>query len=154
MYSTFRVLGVVSAVEEIGRGIEEYRPDSLFLDLDLDSGAIPEMLGLLDSRVKIVLLASDEEFALGAFEAGVLDCLSKPVSEERLHLTAMRILAHHRAGNELLSPMPPSDHQTDMGSHFLMPTAQRGKHAGWVSCCQIVWIQGEQNYTRVQLYGG
>lgn len=152
-YPPFGVVEVVHGVDEIKKCLEENRPQIVFLDLDLIRGAIPELMLVLSSGVKVVLLASDEDFAFKAFELGVVDYLLKSVSTERFHLTVLRILAGHVA-EDSPSPVRPFDLSADAGHRFLMPTDHRGRQAEWISCGRIAWIQAEQNYTRVQLLGG
>lgn len=154
VYPSFGIVEVARSVDEIRKNIALHSPEILFLDLDLSREVIPEMMSILSSGVKIVLLASDENFAFKAFEIGAVDYLLKPVSTERFHLTAMRILAGRGAGADLPSPALPFDPSAGVVSRFLVPADHRGKKAEWVSYSQIGWIQAEQNYTRVQLLGG
>ncbi|GAA5122078.1 response regulator transcription factor [Luteolibacter yonseiensis] len=152
VHPSFLILAVARSVDEIGKCIGEHCPELVFLDLDL-SEVVPEMIPLFGPEVKIVFLASDEDFALRAFQLGAVDYLLKPVSTGRLHLTAMRILAGREAGAGQPPPEVPFDPSADGELRFLLPSG-RGKQAEWVSCSRIAWIQAEQNYSRVQLHGG
>jgi len=67
---------------------ERETPDLLLLDIDLDKGALIDLIGRLRPQmyIPIILLASDgsEEFMLEAYSAGADDCIHKPVSTELL----------------------------------------------------------------------
>lgn len=153
-YPSFRLLGMVGSVDEIEKSLGEHCPELVVMDLDLSSETVQKMISILGPGVRIVLLASDENLAFRAFEMGALDYLLKPVSTERFHLTAMRILASHGAGVGLPTPAPSFDPLGNIGSRFLVPAGCGRKKEESISCNQIAWIQAEQNYTRVQLLGG
>jgi two-component system LytT family response regulator len=154
VYPSFQVRGVAGTIDDIGKSIEEHSPELVFLDLDLGGELVYEAISTLGPGVKIVLLASDENFAFRAFEMGAVDYLLKPVSTGRFHLTAMRILAGRGEEGDLPSSASPFETSLDEGARFLLPSGRGGKRAEWVPCSQIAWIQAEQNYSRVQLHGG
>ena len=73
--------------------IAELRPDLVFLDLKMPGMGGFEVIRALPSGVLpvIVIVTAYDEHAIRAFEAGALDYLLKPVSQERLHKALERV---------------------------------------------------------------
>ena len=91
-------LEIVAAVgdgEAALEAIAEHRPTFAFLDIQM-----PELTGIevarrlarnADLRCHVVFVTAYDQYALEAFEAGAIDYLLKPYSEERLNATVMRL---------------------------------------------------------------
>jgi two-component system, LytTR family, response regulator len=73
--------------------IAELRPDLVFLDLKMPGLGGFEVIRALPAGVLpvIVIVTAYDEHAIRAFEAGALDYLLKPVSQERLHKALERV---------------------------------------------------------------
>ncbi len=66
------------------KGIQELRPDLIFLDINLPKITGFEMLELLDEPPHVVFITAYDNFAIKAFEVNAVDYLLKPFSKERL----------------------------------------------------------------------
>ena len=69
------------------KGINELKPDLLFLDIQMPKLNGFEMLELLDEMPHVIFITAFDQYAVKAFENNAIDYLLKPFSEERL-LTA------------------------------------------------------------------
>ncbi len=65
------------------KAIAEYRPDLIFLDIQMPKLTGFEMLELLDEYPEIIFTTAYDEFALKAFELNAVDYLMKPFSKTR-----------------------------------------------------------------------
>jgi two-component system LytT family response regulator len=65
------------------KAIAEYRPDLIFLDIQMPKLTGFEMLELLDEYPEIIFTTAYDEFALRAFELNAVDYLMKPFSKVR-----------------------------------------------------------------------
>ncbi len=65
------------------KAIQEYKPDLVFLDIQMPRLNGFEMLELIDNRPSVIFTTAFDEFALKAFEAHAIDYLLKPVVKER-----------------------------------------------------------------------
>ena len=65
------------------KAIAEYRPDLIFLDIQMPKLTGFEMLELLDETPEIIFTTAYDEFALRAFELNAVDYLMKPFSKAR-----------------------------------------------------------------------
>lgn len=80
--------GGLAAVELI----EKYRPQVVFLDIQMPDLNGFEVLQRLSYTPKIVFVTAFDEYALRAFEENTVDYLLKPVAEKRLAITMAKIL--------------------------------------------------------------
>jgi two-component system LytT family response regulator len=105
----------IGSISECGSGLEaleqikQTKPDLLFLDVQMpecDGFDVLELLGR-DVPAAVVFVTAYDEYALRAFEAGVLDYLLKPFDDTRFHVALDRAKAKlallpHRAATERL----------------------------------------------------
>jgi DNA-binding LytR/AlgR family response regulator len=82
------------------RALEADHPDVLFLDIRMPGRSGLEVARAASGRAHVVLITAYEEYAVKAFEAGALDYLLKPVTEQRLDAALERL-------QERLAQSPP-----------------------------------------------
>src|SRR5579862_911764 len=106
------VVGEAENGKEALKRIAEFKPDLVFLDLQM-----PVMSGFEVARELrggpspvIIIVTAFDQYAIDAFEAGAIDYLLKPVSEARLRRAVER--ARKLQGN----PIEISDEITRIGS--------------------------------------
>ena len=111
--------GQVEIAAECANGFEaveavrKYRPDVLFLDIQmprLNGFDVLELLG--EEAPPVVFVTAYDDYAVRAFEAHAFDYLLKPVQQERLHKTLQRFRQHSaafRADRQLLSELQRDD---------------------------------------------
>ena len=63
--------------------IQEYKPEVVFLDIQMPKLTGFEMLELIDAKPLIVFSTAYDHFAIKAFEMNAVDYLLKPYSKER-----------------------------------------------------------------------
>jgi two-component system LytT family response regulator len=86
------IVGECSSGMEAVAAIRNYRPDLVFLDVQMpecDGFDVLEMLGSELPRA-IVFVTAYDQFALRAFDAGALDYLLKPFDNQRFELALER----------------------------------------------------------------
>ena len=65
------------------KAIQEYKPDLIFLDIQMPKINGFEMLELLDQPPAVIFTTAFDEYAIKAFEAHAVDYLLKPFNQER-----------------------------------------------------------------------
>lgn len=95
-WSDLNVVAAVGDGEAALEAITEHQPDLAFLDIQM-----PEMTGIevarhlvqhsRGSRTHIVFVTAYDQYAVEAFEAGAIDYVLKPYSDERLGATVQRL---------------------------------------------------------------
>jgi two-component system LytT family response regulator len=74
------------------KAIAEYRPDLIFLDIQMPKLNGFEMLELLDEYPEIIFTTAYDEFALRAFELNAVDYLMKPFSKARFDQAVEKVM--------------------------------------------------------------
>jgi two-component system LytT family response regulator len=65
------------------KAIQQYKPDLIFLDIQMPKINGFEMLELLDTPPDVIFTTAFDEYAIKAFEAHAVDYLLKPFSQDR-----------------------------------------------------------------------
>lgn len=92
-------LDIVSKAQnglEAMQSIQQLKPDVAFLDIrmpELDGISLAKQLNKLDSPPLIVFITAYDEYAVKAFEHNAMDYLLKPINEERLLSTCLKVQA-------------------------------------------------------------
>lgn len=93
------------------KGIMEYKPDLVFLDIQMPKLNGFEMLELLDDMPYVVFITAYDQYALKAFERNAVDYLLKPYSAERLKAAVEKVLRFAGNSSELPLRNLIKDHQ-------------------------------------------
>ena len=102
----------IEVVAECGNGFEavkaaaEWKPDVLFLDVQMPKLDGFEVLELIDERVAVVFVTAFDQYAMKAFEAAAVDYLLKPFTVDRLRESLERV--KRRIGEVRPIAMPPA----------------------------------------------
>lgn len=73
---------------------ERYKVDMVFLDADdatIDWQYLLQRFRKINKQIKVVLLSSDENEAVRAYEEGVFDYLIKPVKKKQLERVVLKV---------------------------------------------------------------
>ena len=93
----------VEVAQECGDGFEgvkaisKYKPELIFLDIQMPKINGFEMLELIEEPPAVIFTTAFDEFAIKAFESHAIDYLLKPFSKERFNKALEKWLAHRRA---------------------------------------------------------
>lgn len=95
------VVGSYTSVDEGIAGVMEWKPDIIFLDIEMPSGNGIKAAEMIQQRMHdypadIVFVTAYDHYALDAFNVHAVDYLLKPVAKERLHITINRILQRRK----------------------------------------------------------
>lgn len=79
----FEIIGECANGYEGLKSIEAFKPDLIFLDIQMPKINGFEMLELVDQPISVIFTTAYDEYALKAFETSAIDYLLKPFSQER-----------------------------------------------------------------------
>src|SRR6201985_2867047 len=77
------------------KAIQQYRPDLIFLDVQMPKINGFEMLELVEDPPAVIFTTAFDEYAIRAFEAHAVDYLLKPFNKQRFDKAIRKWLDHH-----------------------------------------------------------
>ena len=154
-------LEIVASVEDGAaalEALEDRAPDFMFLDIQM-----PEMTGVevarhVGGRSHVVFVTAYDQYAIQAFEAGAVDYILKPATDERLATTIERLKS--RAVGE--TPPPDlravlakiSEHIGGRKERLQWIKATIGQNLKLIPVAEVLFFQSDEKYTRVVLADG
>ena len=127
--------------------IAEYRPDLIFLDIQMPKLTGFEMLELLDEYPEIIFTTAYDEFALRAFELNAVDYLMKPFSKIRFDqalekvFTRLKSKSHHNPELEKLKEQVRES--SGPQERFFVKT---GNHIDVIPVEEIIHVEAQDDY--------
>ena len=139
--------------------LEDRAPDFMFLDIQM-----PEMTGVevakhVAGRAHVVFVTAYDQYAIQAFEAGAVDYILKPATDERLGVTIERLKAKLEAPGQapadITSVLSELTRQMSAGKQKLQwIKATIGQNLRLIPVSEVLFFQSDEKYTRVALADG
>ena len=86
-----QVVGECCDANEALEAIEKYKPDLLFLDIQMPEINGFELLEMMEEIPQVIFSTAYDQYALKAFEVNAVDYLLKPYLQERFDLAVNRV---------------------------------------------------------------
>jgi DNA-binding LytR/AlgR family response regulator len=147
-------LEIVACVEDGAaalEALEERVPDFMILDIRMPEMTGVEVARLVAGRCHVVFVTAYDEYAIQAFEAGAVDYLLKPATDERLAVTIERLKSKVAT--------PPTDLNAVLAriADRLEPRRERlqwikatvGQSLRLIPVADVLFFQSDEKYTRV-----
>lgn len=147
-------LKVFTEIEVIGecangfdgfKAIQEFRPDLVFLDIQMPKINGFEMLELVEEKPKIIFTTAFDEYALKAFETGAVDYLLKPFSKERFKQAITKCLAQDTSQ----IPQAVEEYTGDMPERQNQIVVKDGNNIQIIPVQQIKYIEAYDDYVKI-----
>ena len=153
--SEIEIIGTASSVSEAKLKIEEYNPDIVFLDIEMDGESGFDLLELFpDANFDIVFVTAHNEYAIKAFKYAAADYLLKPIDIDELENCVKNLSKPLKSVNRkeqqrlLLDTIKKHN---DSFSKIVLPTLES---LVFVEAKDIVRCESTDNYTNVFLSTG
>ena len=137
--------------------VRRERPEVVFLDIRMPAKTGIEAareIAALGGRVpEIVFVTAYDQYAIDAFEAGVLDYVLKPAERERLARTLERIRARLAAPadvSELQQALARLAEKLEPPSRLKWIQASVGNQIQMIAVDDVLFFTSDEKYTRVQ----
>ncbi len=146
---------------EVGDGtraceaLETLSPDVMFLDIQMPGMSGLDVARRASGRAHVVFITAFDAYAVTAFEQGAVDYLMKPISTERVKLTADRLRARLReTPADLTGLMDQLRVALGRGPHYLQwITVPRGQELQVLAVADILYLRADNKYTTAATSG-
>lgn len=130
----------VDAITEINR----FKPDLVFLDIQMPGKTGFEVLNHLEEIPKIIFSTAYDEYALKAFEVHAVDYLLKPYTKDRFKIAVERL----NSDNQKIEGLAQSIfmEETSYPNRVLV---HHNKKLITVKCEEIIWIEAYGDYSKI-----
>ena len=155
VWPELKVLALARNGREAVEHFEVHRPDICFLDVHMPGLSGIEAARRIGQRAHLVFVTAFDQYALQAFEHGVLDYLVKPVEPARLAETVARLKERLRAAQ----PAPDTEALLDQLAERLKGKqgpeplrwirASVGQALRLIPVERIDFLRSDEKYTRV-----
>lgn len=137
--------------------VNELKPDVLFLDISMPKKNGFELLNMLRFMPLIVFVTAHEKYALNAIKASAVDFLLKPVDvnelikveEKLLRIQTMRNTGFHENYSSVVGNLVSMLQHPGAIRNITLPDNDGYKI---VSIDDVLYLEGENNYTSVYLH--
>jgi DNA-binding LytR/AlgR family response regulator len=144
----------IEAVEQVA----EHRPEVVFLDIRMPAknGIVAAReIARLDGRLpEIVFVTAYDQYAIDAFQQGVIDYVLKPAERERLAVTVERLrkrLAEPSGSSEVLQEaLARLAEKLEAPSRLKWIQASVGNQIQMIPVDEVLFFVSDEKYTRVQ----
>jgi two-component system LytT family response regulator len=160
------VVAEAASAEEARAKISDLKPDLVLMDVDIPQVNGIDLMRNIDAPPGVIFVTGSVELAAPAFEVGAIDCLIKPVRQQRFAesmLRAKRRIAENRivhcalgiadaagavhGGMQVVGRAGPPRHPNQIRIRVR-------RRLFWLDVLDIVWIQGASQYSRVHAKSG
>ena len=135
--------------------INEFDPDIAFLDIRMPGLSGLDVAAQLETDTRVVFITAYDQYAIEAFDRAAVDYLLKPVDDERLSRTVMRL-------KDSLAGDPGAAAVREAIAHL---TGSEPRYLNWIKVGQsgetrivpvdeIAFFKAEHKYTTVATAGG
>ncbi len=130
----------VDAITEINR----FKPDLVFLDIQMPGKTGFEVLGHLEEIPQIIFSTAYDQYALQAFEVHAVDYLLKPYTKERFAKAIERL----ESGKNDVATLAQSVIM-DKEEYPQRVLVQQNKKLVTISVADIIWIEAYGDYSKI-----
>jgi two-component system, LytTR family, response regulator len=145
----------IELVEECNDGfegvkaIQQYKPDLVFLDIQMPKINGFEMLELIDEPPAVIFTTAFDEYAIKAFETHAVDYLLKPFSRERFSKALDKWLSRQdstqqRAATDAL--LESNEHSPSQAERIVVKTSGRIKI---IPLHEIQYLEAADDYVKI-----
>jgi DNA-binding LytR/AlgR family response regulator len=133
------------------RALEAHAPDVLFLDIQMPGMTGLDVARVASGRCHVVFVTAYDEYAVAAFEQGVVDYVMKPFSTARLATAIARVRERMKGApanlEELLKTL--ADQSRRSGQFLRWISVGEGKTVRLITVDEICYFQADNKYTTV-----
>ena len=133
------------------RELESRQPDVLFLDIQMPEASGLEVARRASGRCHVVFITAYDQFAVAAFEHGVVDYVMKPLSGKRIATAVQRVRERVASSPARIDGLVDdlSNPPRRQGQYLHWINASHGNDVQLVTIDEVRYFQSDTKYTRV-----
>ena len=150
-YPSLRVVAEANNGIDAIRLIKEFRPEIIFLDIQMPGMTGFEVLQNLEEMPKVIFSTAYDQYAIEAFEVNAIDYLLKPYTRERFNRAIEKVVNH---GDENLSQLK------SLTQNLIEQNLQKDEYPSKILVSSrnrlialnvedIIWISAEKDYSNL-----
>jgi two-component system LytT family response regulator len=145
-YPSLIVVGEANNGVDAIKVINEFKPDLIFLDIQMPGMTGFDILGHLEEIPQIIFSTAYDKYALQAFEVHAVDYLLKPYTRERFKQAVQRIRDENQP-----NPVQPLAESLMLNSPQYPERilVQIGQKLINIAVSDIIWIEADGDYARL-----
>jgi two-component system LytT family response regulator len=154
-YSEIQVLGEFADGFTGLKAIQEFKPDLVFLDIQMPKLTGFEILELLEEAPFIIFTTAYDQYALRAFELNAVDYLLKPYSKERFGQAVQRVfdrISKNEAPRAEFKKL--TDHLAEASESIDRVVVKIGSKIKVVPVDSILYVESQDDYVMVYTSDG
>ncbi|GAB3573171.1 LytTR family DNA-binding domain-containing protein [Spirosoma luteolum] len=147
-YPTLVIIGEANNGVDAVRLINEFRPDLIFLDVQMPGLTGFDVLKHIDEIPQVIFSTAYDQYALQAFEVHAIDYLLKPYTRERFAQAVQRVLGTDPSNLQRIQPLA----ESLLGTVATYPEkllVQTGNRLITVSVAEVLRIEADGDYARL-----
>lgn len=126
--------------------IQEFKPDLIFLDIQMPKITGIEMLELLEDPPAVIFTTAYDEYAIKAFEMNAVDYLLKPYSAQRLKQGVERILENNKLEKLKVSEQTAGLHTAESSARVVV---KDGHIIKIIPTKDVLYIEAASDYVKI-----
>jgi DNA-binding LytR/AlgR family response regulator len=133
------------------KGVEQYRPDVLFLDIHMPGINGLEVARQASAHCHVVFVTAFDDYAVDAFEQGAVDYVRKPFTTARLFDTVKRVRERMGASRPDIAPLLQqlAVARAQERPYLRWINASRGDEIFLITTDEVSYFKAEDKYTVV-----
>jgi two-component system, LytTR family, response regulator len=136
------------------KGINELKPDLIFLDIQMPKLTGFELLELLDEYPQIIFTTAFDQFALKAFEMNAVDYLLKPFSQERFDQAVSKVSEQKEKLGISEKVKKLSEHVAENIELLDRVVVKTGSKIKVIPVDQILYVESQDDYVMIYTTDG
>src|SRR5262249_22188307 len=133
------------------RALESHEPDVLFLDIQMPGATGLDVARVASGRCHVVFVTAFDQYAVAAFEQGVVDYIVKPFGPARLSAAIARVKERLRGAPANLDGLLASLAEQRKGpqKYLRWISVAQGRTVRLITVDEISYFQADNKYTTV-----
>jgi DNA-binding LytR/AlgR family response regulator len=145
------IAAIASDGRQAMKAMETYRPNVLFLDIQMPEASGLEVAKAASGLCHVVFVTAYDQYAVAAFEEGAVDYVMKPLSGKRVATAVERVKQRLRFTPANLGHLVDDLNSSPkaQGQYLRWINASRGDGVQLVTIEEVRYFQSDTKYTRV-----